>query len=30
MKPDEPQLAGYDLQRTFGVDPNGPWPRPAR
>src|SRR5947208_3567039 len=29
MKPDEPQLAGYDLQRTFGVDPNGPWPRPG-
>src|SRR6266853_1482907 len=29
MKADEPQLAGYDLQRTFGVDPNGPWPRPG-
>ena len=29
MKPDEPQLAGYDLQRTFGVDPNGAWPRPG-
>ena len=29
MKPDEPQLSGYDLQRTFGVDPNGPWPRPG-
>ena len=29
MKPDEPQLAGYDLQRTFGVDPTGPWPRPG-
>ena len=21
MKPDEPQLSGYDLQRTFGIDP---------
>jgi Bacterial Ig-like domain len=29
MKPDEPQLASYDLQKTFGVDPNGPWPRPG-
>ncbi len=29
MKPDEPQLTGYDLQQTFGVDPNGPWPRPG-
>jgi hypothetical protein len=29
MKPDEPQLTGYDLQKTFGVDPNGPWPRPG-
>jgi hypothetical protein len=29
MKPDEPQLASYDLMRTFGFDPNGPWPRPG-
>jgi hypothetical protein len=29
MKPDEPQLASYDLLRTFGVDPNGAWPRPG-
>ena len=29
MKPDEPQLASYDLMKTFGVDPNGPWPRPG-
>lgn len=24
---DDPRLAGYDLKRTFGVDPAGPWPR---
>jgi hypothetical protein len=29
MKPDEPQLSGYDLPRTFGVDPTGAWPRPG-
>jgi len=29
MKPDEPQLTGYDLQKTFGIDPSGPWPRPG-
>ena len=29
MKPDEPQLAGYDLMRTFNVDPLGAWPRPG-
>jgi hypothetical protein len=29
MKPDEPQLAGYDLMRTFNVDPVGAWPRPG-
>ena len=29
MKPDEPQLASYDLKRTFNVDPSGPWPRPG-
>ncbi len=27
MKPDDPQLSGYDVQKTFGVDPSGPWPR---
>jgi len=29
MKPDEPQLAAYDLLKTFGFDPNGAWPRPG-
>src|SRR5580765_3841506 len=29
MKPDEPQLASYDLLKTFGVDPTGAWPRPG-
>jgi Bacterial Ig-like domain len=29
MKPDEPQLAGYDIKRTFDFDPDGPWPRPG-
>ena len=29
MKADDPQLSGYDLEKTFGVDPNGPWPRPG-
>jgi hypothetical protein len=29
MKPDDPQLASYDLQRTFGIDPAGSWPRPG-
>ena len=29
MKPDEPQLTGYDLQKTFGIDPNAAWPRPG-
>ena len=29
MKPDEPQLASYDLLKTFGFDPNGAWPRPG-
>lgn len=27
MKPDEPKLAGYDLRQTFGIDPDGAWPR---
>ena len=29
MKPDEPRLASIDLRRTFGVDPDGAWPRPG-
>jgi hypothetical protein len=29
MKADDPQLSGYDLERTFGIDPNGAWPRPG-
>jgi hypothetical protein len=29
MKADDPQLSGFDLQRTFGIDPNGAWPRPG-
>jgi len=29
MKPDEPQLASYDLQKTFGIDATGSWPRPG-
>ncbi len=30
MKPDDPQLANYDLKRTFNIDQTGSWPRPAR
>jgi hypothetical protein len=29
MKPDEPRLANIDLRTTFGVDPEGAWPRPG-
>jgi hypothetical protein len=29
MKPDEPRLANIDLRATFGVDPEGAWPRPG-
>jgi hypothetical protein len=29
MKADDPQLSGFDIERTFGIDPNGPWPRPG-
>jgi Bacterial Ig-like domain len=29
MKPDEPRLANIDLRRSFGVDPDGAWPRPG-
>jgi len=24
---DDPRLTGYDLRRTFGIDPEGSWPR---
>jgi hypothetical protein len=27
LRADEPRLAGYDLKRSFGIDPDGPWPR---
>jgi hypothetical protein len=30
MNTDDPRLAGYDLQRDFQIDPNGPWPRPGQ
>src|SRR4029077_14021525 len=29
MKSDEPPLASIDLRGTFGVDPDGAWPRPG-
>jgi hypothetical protein len=29
MKPEDPRLTKYDLKTTFGMDPNGPWPRPG-
>jgi hypothetical protein len=27
MKPDDPRLSTYDLRTTFGIDPDGAWPR---
>jgi len=27
MKPDDPRLSGYDLRKTFHMDPDAPWPR---
>jgi hypothetical protein len=30
MNADDPRLAGYDVQRTFRVDPEGAWPRPGQ
>ena len=30
MKADDPRLSTLDLRTTFGVDPEGPWPRSAR
>jgi hypothetical protein len=29
LKSDDPRLAGLDLRRTFGIDPEGAWPRPG-
>jgi hypothetical protein len=29
MRPDDPRLSTYDLPRTFGLDPDGPWPKPG-
>jgi hypothetical protein len=26
----DPRLAGYDLKSTFGIDPEGAWPRPGQ
>lgn len=30
MNADDPRLAGYDIQRTFRLDPEGAWPRPGQ
>ncbi len=30
MHSGDPRLAGYDLQKTFHVDPEGAWPRPGQ
>lgn len=30
MNADDPRFAGYDLPRTFHVDPEGAWPRPGQ
>ncbi len=27
MRPDDPRLSPYDVRRTFGIDPDGPWPK---
>jgi hypothetical protein len=27
MRPDDPRLNTYDLRTTFGIDPDGPWPK---
>jgi hypothetical protein len=29
MKPDEPQLANFDMKRTFNIDATSSWPRPG-
>lgn len=30
MNATDPRLAGYDLRRTFKIDPDGAWPRPGQ
>jgi len=30
LNADDPRLGGYDLQRTFHIDPAGPWPKPGQ
>jgi hypothetical protein len=30
MNADDPRLAGYDIQRTFHIDPEASWPRPGQ
>lgn len=30
LNADDPRLAGYDLARTFHIDPEGAWPRPGQ
>lgn len=30
MGADNPKLAGYDLKKTFKIDPEGTWPRPGQ
>lgn len=30
LNADDPRLAGYDLRRTFGIDPEAAWPRPGQ
>jgi hypothetical protein len=30
MNADDPRLAGYDVRRTFKIDPEGAWPRPGQ
>lgn len=27
LNADDPRLVSYDLKRSFGIDPDGPWPR---
>ena len=29
LKSDDPRLSSYDLRKTFGIDPEGAWPRPG-
>jgi hypothetical protein len=30
LNPDDPRLSGYDLRRTFGMEPEASWPRPGQ